>query len=498
MEHKVEQYIEDYRIIKFLGRGKSAYSYLVEKNDVFYVYKQMHQEKIDYYHFDDKLEHELSAYKVLKDSSIRIPKLISYDQEKQYLIKEYIDGPTLAEYISKGTFDINAYLTLYTHAMVLEKRKINIDYFPTNFIYKDGEIIYIDYEINEYQSAWDFIHWGSLFLFHQKGFLHYLKDFKDTSLLLDDQGLPQVDPVKKEHDAFMELIKLLPILDIIEKLQKIEIKPVITRISTINSGFAAKVFKIETKIQAYIYKVYDNLSIKDSIRLEIKAYEEPNQYMPKMYDHGMHNGFIWILFEFIDGEKTMDLYQKTKETNLIETFTDAMIDVHEETNQQTSHDFIDEEIHQIERINSNLKDQGISKIIEVLKEKKADIKACPLSRIHGDYHPWNTLHKDDQMYIIDWMYRYGDYRYDVMWTYALLYRSGFEEFANLFLKRYQDKHPIIDMDFFLTLANVRWFANVKLSLVNKQQDDLYDIIKFQSEKLNELNPFFKEKILKFT
>ncbi|AUD62786.1 hypothetical protein BK010_03995 [Tenericutes bacterium MO-XQ] len=100
--------------------------------------------------------------------------------------------------------------------------------------------------------------------------------------------------------------------------------------------------------------------------------------------------------------------------------------------------------------------------------------------------------------MIDWIYRYGDFRYDVMWTYALLYRSGFEDFAKIFLKRYQEKHPFIDLEFFLTLANLRWFANVKLSLVSKKQDDLYDIIKFQSEKLNELNPFFNEKILKFS
>lgn len=494
---KINQYIENYKVVKFLGRGKSAYSYLVEKDNLFFVYKQMHQEEIDYYHFDDKLEHELEAYHILKESHLKIPKLISYNKEQQYLIKAYIDGPTLAEYISKGQFDIDAYLTLYAHAMILENQGINIDYFPTNFIVKDGEIIYIDYEINTYQQSWDFIHWGSLFLFHQKGFLQYLKDFKDTSLLLDDEGLPLYEPIKEQHDALIKLTKLLPIIDIIKILEKIENNPVISKISTINSGFAAKVFKIETENKTYIYKAYDDLSIIDSIQLEIKAYDQPNKYMPKMYEHGAYDGFIWMLFEYIDGQKTMDIYQKRSEQILIDVFTDVFIDIHQEKNDQTSYDFIKEEIKQIEDINAKLKDRSVTQVLKVLKDKISSIKSFKLSRIHGDYHPWNTIHKDDSIYVIDWMYRYGDFRYDVMWTYALLYRSGFEGFANSFLYRYQQSHEILNLDFFLTLANLRWFVNVKLSLKEHHQHDLYDIIKYQSEKLNELNPYFVEKILSF-
>jgi aminoglycoside phosphotransferase family enzyme len=125
------------------------------------------------------------------------------------------------------------------------------------------------------------------------------------------------------------------------------------------------------------------------------------------------------------------------------------------------------------------------------------VSSTVLSRIHGDYHPWNTLHKNQKIYVIDWIFRYGDYRYDVMWTYALLYRSGFEDFAQRFLNRYKKRLDIDNQDFFLTLANLRWFVNVKLSLKQQQQEDLYDIIKFQSEKLNELNPYFSDKMLSF-
>jgi len=493
----MKQYIEDYKIIKLLGRGKSAYSYLVEKDQSFFVYKQMHQEKIDYYQFDDKLEHELIAYKYLENSSIRIPKLVSFNKKKQYLIKEYIEGPTLAEYICKGLFDLDAYLTLYAHAMMLEDKKINIDYFPTNFIIKDHEIIYIDYEINKYDSKWDFLNWGSIFLFHQKGFEYYLKDFKDTTYLLNEDHMPLVAPVKKDYQGFIELTKLLPIKDIIAALKKEEENLKIKYISRIHSGFAAKVFKIETMHNAYIYKVYDDLSKIETIKLEIKAYQHPNGYMPKMIKYDQAQEYVWMLIEYIDGMKTMDLYKNTKDDQLIDDFTDVLIDIHQERNTQQTISFIEEEINEIEQINHILNDQKVTVILKELKKKMSTLSSTVLSRIHGDYHPWNTLHKNQKIFVIDWIYRYGDYRYDVMWTYALLYRSGFEDFAQRFLNRYKQRLDIDNQDFFLTLANLRWFVNVKLSLKQQQQEDLYDIIKFQSEKLNELNPYFSDKMLSF-
>lgn len=493
----MNQNIEDYKIIKLLGRGKSAYSYLVEKDQTFFVYKQMHQEKIDYYQFDDKLEHELIAYKYLEKSSIKIPKLISFNQKEQYLIKEYIDGPTLADYISKGQFDLDAYLTLYAHAMILEDKKINIDYFPTNFIVKDHEMIYIDYEINEYNQKWDFLNWGSIFLFHQKGFEYYLKDFKDTTYLLNDEHMPLVAPVKKAYDEFIKLTKLLPIKAIINAIKKEEKSPTIKHISRIHSGFAAKVFKIETTHKTYIYKVYDDLTKIDAIKLEIKAYQYPNRYMPKMIDYDHDQSYIWMLIEYIDGMKTMDLYEQSKNGQLIDDFTDVMIHIHQEKNTKKTIDFIKEEIKEIKQINHVLNDQKVTLILEELKRKMKSVSSIDLSRIHGDYHPWNTIHKNHKIYVIDWIYRYGDFRYDVMWTYALLYRSGFETFAKRFLKRYKESFAIDDQDFFLTLANLRWFVNVKLSLKEQQAQDLYDIIKFQSKKLNELNPFFTEEMLSF-
>lgn len=43
---------------------------------------------------------------------------------------------------------------------LLYSANTNIDYFPTNFIPKDGILYYIDYECNDYMDEWNFENWG--------------------------------------------------------------------------------------------------------------------------------------------------------------------------------------------------------------------------------------------------------------------------------------------------------------------------------------------------
>jgi hypothetical protein len=46
---------------------------------------------------------------------------------------------------------------------ILYMNKLNIDYYPTNFVIKNNKVFYIDYEINEYMDEWNFENWGIKF-----------------------------------------------------------------------------------------------------------------------------------------------------------------------------------------------------------------------------------------------------------------------------------------------------------------------------------------------
>lgn len=166
----------EYTIIKYLGKGKSGYSYLAQKADKYYVIKQIHHEPCDYYSFGDKLEAELNSYKTLKNINITMPILIDVDKEKECIVKEYIDGPILIDLIANNTISDEYIAQIFDMCRKLYKANLNIDYFPTNFVIQEGCIYYIDYECNNYSDEWNFENWGIYFWVHSEK----IKSFVDT------------------------------------------------------------------------------------------------------------------------------------------------------------------------------------------------------------------------------------------------------------------------------------------------------------------------------
>ena len=129
----------------------------------------------------------------------------------------------------------------------------------------------------------------------------------------------------------------------------------------------------------------------------------------------------------------------------------------------------------------------IIKVLNYLQSNKSTINNEYLSRIHGDYHPWNVMLSDEVVYIIDWKEAFGDYRYEVAWTYSLLKRSGEHAFADAFLSHYKSYCPNVmkNFNYFIVLASIRWYVSVLLSppkvdqemFFNRLIDAMYDNIK---------------------
>ena len=60
------------------------------------------------------------------------------------------------------------------------KAGLNIDYFPTNFVIRDGLIWYVDYECNEYMEEWNFENWGIKYWSRTPEFEEYVKQHERT------------------------------------------------------------------------------------------------------------------------------------------------------------------------------------------------------------------------------------------------------------------------------------------------------------------------------
>ncbi|MBR3015737.1 MAG: serine/threonine protein kinase [Clostridia bacterium] len=166
---------KEYRILRLLGHGKGGYSYLAEADDGQAVVKRIHHEPCDYYAFGNKIEAEKRDYERLRKAGIRIPALIAIDEEAEIVVKEYIAGDTVFDVVRKGG-SADPYLDqVRKMAAQAKEAGLNIDYFPTNFVIRDGQLWYVDYECNEYMDEWSFEHWGIRYWSRTPEFLDYLK-----------------------------------------------------------------------------------------------------------------------------------------------------------------------------------------------------------------------------------------------------------------------------------------------------------------------------------
>lgn len=147
-------------VLRLLGHGKGGYSYLVTDGKKEYVLKQIHHEPCDYYQFGDKLQSELTDYERLKKLGIRMPVLFDADVENERLLKEYIEGDTIAQIVARGEMKPEYLEQVRGMCAVLYPAGLNIDYYPTNFVVQDGLLYYIDYECNNYMDQWNFENWG--------------------------------------------------------------------------------------------------------------------------------------------------------------------------------------------------------------------------------------------------------------------------------------------------------------------------------------------------
>ncbi|MDO6684597.1 MULTISPECIES: phosphotransferase [unclassified Agarivorans] len=165
-------------IVKFLGKGKSGYSYLAQGGEQQYVVKLMHSEPCAYYSFGDanKVELEVAAYQKLASAGIAIPKLLDVNLEGNYLVKDYIDGDLVTDLVINDALPSRCVEQVCDMFKALKPQALNIDYFPDNFVMSNDTLYYVDYEYNPYEEQWDLVNWGLYYWANPKG----MKAFKDT------------------------------------------------------------------------------------------------------------------------------------------------------------------------------------------------------------------------------------------------------------------------------------------------------------------------------
>lgn len=176
MDQKLVVNEKEYTVLRLLGKGKGGYSYLVSSGARQYVLKQIHHEPCGYYQFGDKLAAELRDYHRLQSIGIRIPAMVDVDAEKERILKEFIDGDTIYELVLRDRMNPGYLAQMRSICTLLYAAHTNIDYFPTNFVVRNGELYYIDFECNDYMEEWNFENWGIKYWSKTPEFLQYAKE----------------------------------------------------------------------------------------------------------------------------------------------------------------------------------------------------------------------------------------------------------------------------------------------------------------------------------
>lgn len=165
-----------YEVIRLLGKGKGGYSWLVTDGEREYTLKQYHHEPCDFYHFRNKMDDEIKGYERLKGIGIPVPELYDVDLEQEYLLKEYVQGDTVDRLIWLDKMEQGYSDQLKAMCERLYSANADIDYFPSNFVVRDGKLIYIDYDCCDYAEDWDFEHWGVRYWSKTPEFMKYVEE----------------------------------------------------------------------------------------------------------------------------------------------------------------------------------------------------------------------------------------------------------------------------------------------------------------------------------
>lgn len=161
----------EFDVIRLLGKGKGGYSWLVTDGEREYVLKQIHHEPCDYYTFGDKLGSELRDYERLRGVGISLPELLDVDHQRERILKEYIQGETVDALVLKDRMEASYYDQIQAMCGKLYAVGLNIDYYPTNFVVRDGLLYYIDFECNDHMDQWNYENWGRKYWYRTPEFL---------------------------------------------------------------------------------------------------------------------------------------------------------------------------------------------------------------------------------------------------------------------------------------------------------------------------------------
>ncbi|MBA9084295.1 glycosidase/aminoglycoside phosphotransferase (APT) family kinase protein [Fontibacillus solani] len=186
----------------------------------------------------------------------------------------------------------------------------------------------------------------------------------------------------------------------------------------------------------------------------------------------------YIVMQEINGDTFWNRYMQTsgsKRSALLSQFVQLFHRLHtldieiagEAVTENSTAFFLENELDRMNRLLTEHGLTGFTSAMSWLQQERHKVINKALSVIHRDYHPWNVLiDMNEQCFVIDLLWGIGDFRYDVAWTYTLMERGGFADFAEEVLAVYEEYNgaAVTNFEYFKVLATLGWLLNIAVSL----------------------------------
>ena len=96
------------------------------------------------------------------------------------LLKELIPGETIYQLVLRDALEPWHLEQVRSLSGALRAQGLNLDWFPTNFIGREGILYYVDYECNPYMDQWSFESWGVRYWSRTPEFDAYAREHGDS------------------------------------------------------------------------------------------------------------------------------------------------------------------------------------------------------------------------------------------------------------------------------------------------------------------------------
>ena len=152
---------------------------LLKEDELFKSYKCEYKSETKFVKvFSDKPAFlaDQANYKALKKCGIKMPKLQKVDKNSLILVYEFIEEETAFDALLKHDLEDVYFDKLFEMYRFARFSKIELDYFPTNFVIHKGELYYLSHFFSEQNKDKNLENFGIFYWFYSQELVKYLKE----------------------------------------------------------------------------------------------------------------------------------------------------------------------------------------------------------------------------------------------------------------------------------------------------------------------------------